>query len=84
MVGRMFRSALAGSGLGLVGLFAVDLVASEPDAPLESAFSAPIWGDRFPNVLLQTHDGETVRFYDDLIKGKIVALNFMYIGCKDF
>ena len=40
--------------------------------------------ERFPNVVLETHDGETVRFYDDLIEGKIVAINFMYTSCKDF
>lgn len=37
----------------------------------------------FPNVPLQAHDGRTVRFYDDLLKGKIVLINFMYLGCSD-
>jgi cytochrome oxidase Cu insertion factor (SCO1/SenC/PrrC family) len=36
-----------------------------------------------PNVLLTTHEGDTVRFYDDLIKGKIVAINFMYATCEE-
>src|SRR5207244_11524921 len=27
----------------------------------------------FPNVLLTTHEGEQVRFYDDLIKDKLVT-----------
>ena len=27
----------------------------------------------FPNVLVQTHEGKSVRFYDDLIRGRIVA-----------
>ena len=35
----------------------------------------------FPNVALQTDDGETVRFYDDLIKGKSVIISFMYTSC---
>ena len=35
----------------------------------------------FPNLLLTTHDGRKVRFYDDLIKDKIVLLNFMYVKC---
>lgn len=39
--------------------------------------------DRFPNLLLQTHEGETVRFYDDLIKDKVVLINFMYARCGD-
>jgi protein SCO1/2 len=37
----------------------------------------------FPNVLLTTHEGKTVRFYDDLMHGdKIVVVNFMYTQCK--
>jgi protein SCO1 len=35
----------------------------------------------FPNVLLTTHDGKKVRFYDDLLKDKIVVINFMYVKC---
>jgi len=37
----------------------------------------------FPNVLLRTHEDKTVRFYEDLIKGKIVLINFMYAKCTD-
>jgi protein SCO1/2 len=35
-----------------------------------------------PNVELYTHEGKKVRFYDDLIKGKVVTLNFMYATCQ--
>jgi protein SCO1/2 len=35
----------------------------------------------FPNVTLTTHNGRKVRFYDDLIKDKIVIINFMYVKC---
>ena len=38
--------------------------------------------DYFPNVALTTQDGETVRFYDDLVKGKIVAINLIYTTCQ--
>ncbi len=42
------------------------------------------WGaDYFPNVPLITQDGTTVRFYDDLLKGKKVAINLIYTSCKD-
>jgi len=41
------------------------------------------WGaNYFPNVTLTTQDGVDVRFYDDLIKGKIVAVNLIYTTCK--
>src|SRR4029453_13399288 len=36
----------------------------------------------FPNFELTTHEGKKVRFYDDLIKDKIVVLNFMYAKCE--
>ena len=35
----------------------------------------------FPNVTLRTHDNEEVRFYDDLIRSKIVTFNFFYATC---
>ena len=35
----------------------------------------------FPNHELTTHDGRTVRFYDDLLRGKTVLINFMYTDC---
>lgn len=42
------------------------------------------WGsDYFPNVTLTTHEGEAVRFFDDLIKDKVVAINFIYTTCPD-
>ena len=41
------------------------------------------WGaDYFPNVALTTHDGKVVRFYDDLVKGKTVAIDLIYTTCQ--
>ncbi len=37
----------------------------------------------FPNLILRTQDDKEVRFYDDLIKGKIVTINFFYAKCPD-
>ena len=36
----------------------------------------------FPNVVLTNHEGKKVKFYDDLIKDKIVLINFMYVKCE--
>src|SRR5262249_24345456 len=36
-----------------------------------------------PNLPVVTQDGKTVRFYDDLLKGKIVVINFIYTSCPD-
>lgn len=42
------------------------------------------WGeDYFPNVTLTTHEGESVRFFDDLVKDKVVAINLVYASCPD-
>lgn len=35
----------------------------------------------FPNFVLTTHEGKSVRFYDDLMRGKTVMVNFMYTHC---
>lgn len=34
-----------------------------------------------PNVPLLTQNGRKVRFYDDLVKDKIVAISFFYVKC---
>jgi protein SCO1 len=36
----------------------------------------------FPNHVLVTQDNKPVRFYDDLIKNKVVLINFMFTTCK--
>ncbi|WP_137818908.1 SCO family protein [Pseudomonas sp. 2FG] len=36
---------------------------------------------RLPNTPLFTHEGKAVRFYDDLVRGKVVAINMMYASC---
>ena len=39
--------------------------------------------DYFPNVELVNQDGRKMRFYDDVIKGKTVAISFIYTHCQD-
>jgi protein SCO1/2 len=46
--------------------------------------AATPWGaDYFPNVPVTTQDGKTLRFYDDLLKGKSVAILLFYTSCQD-
>jgi protein SCO1 len=47
-----------------------------------AAQNGPSGRDHFPNVTLTTHEGKQVRFYDDLIKGKIVAIDLIYTTCQ--
>jgi protein SCO1/2 len=37
--------------------------------------------EHFPNVTLRTQDNQQVRFYDDVIKGKVVVINFIFVAC---
>ncbi len=37
----------------------------------------------FPNVPLYTHEGKRVMFYDDLVKGKVVTMNFFFARCDE-
>ncbi|HKG60456.1 MAG TPA: SCO family protein [Pyrinomonadaceae bacterium] len=53
---------------------------SKRDVP--SAESSQRGGSHFPNVELITQHGKKVRFYDDLIKGKVVAIALIYTTCK--
>src|ERR1700722_15541647 len=37
----------------------------------------------FPNIPLVTHEGKQVLFYDDLVRGKNVSMNFFYANCQE-
>jgi protein SCO1 len=37
----------------------------------------------FPNLTLRTQDDQQVRFYDDVVKGKVVLINFMFTTCTE-
>jgi protein SCO1 len=42
------------------------------------------WGaNYFPNVPVIDQNGRTLNFYDDVIKGKIVVVSFIYTSCQD-
>jgi protein SCO1 len=66
-------------------LIAVGLAAVQwtPAARAETASSSPWGADYFTNLPVVTHDGRTLRFYDDLIKDKIVVVNFIYTSCAN-
>jgi protein SCO1/2 len=72
---RMLRNILA----GLAGLLAVTISAA--GAP--GVASNPWGASYFPDVAAVTQNGKTLRFYDGLIKGKIVVVSFVYTNCSD-
>jgi protein SCO1/2 len=62
----------------LAALFVGFLIAGSPGSAQQRWHK-----EYFPNVTLVTQDGKKVRFYDDVIKGKVVAINFIYTKCPD-
>ena len=36
----------------------------------------------FPNVVLTTQENKKIRMYDDLVKDKVMLINFMYTSCE--
>src|SRR5438093_5741943 len=65
-----------------VGWFALLVAAGGLLGPRPAAAGGPWGADYFPNVPLTTQDGKVVRFYDDLLKGKAVAINLIYTHCS--
>jgi protein SCO1/2 len=68
--------------LAVVGVLCVAAVLAAYDGVTVAAQNAQWGANYFPNVTLTTQHGDKVRFYDDLIKGKIVAVNLIYTTCK--
>jgi protein SCO1/2 len=55
-----------------------------PVVRLTSAKAAKLHQDGvewFTNTEVKTQDGKTLRFYDDVLKGKIVLINFFFTDC---
>ena len=68
----------------VVGLVVVAALVLGPASGVFAASGGSRWGaDYFPNVPLTTHEGKQVRFFDDLIEGKVVVINFIYTSCTD-
>lgn len=76
----------AALGAGPRPLLAAEVPAASaavPDAPkFATEDQADPFAERFKGIVLKTHEGKTVRFYEDLLQGKIVMINFMYATCK--
>ena len=89
------RNMLGWTALASVAGGAVALTANQAAAAAVKAATAPgpttvserarrrIQQQHLPNVPLVTHEGKPVRFYDDLVKGKIVTMNFFYTRCDE-
>jgi protein SCO1/2 len=85
------RQALLFLGLNAAGACAAGLVHASTQTPDQEGTASPVEAKEqpraermrkhFPNLPLRTHDGRTVRFYDDLVKGRKVIINFTFTTC---
>ena len=71
------RNVLAGLGMVTLGSSAAW---AKPVSKSRTVKRGPR-AEWFPNVTLYTHEGKPVKFYDDLMAGKVVAINVMYAAC---
>src|SRR5215469_6608037 len=67
---------------GLGGRSGADVTRPTID-PAQMAARRRIQEQHLPNIPLLTHEGRQVRFYDDLIKDKIVTINFFFSKCDE-
>jgi len=51
-------------------------------APAASVDGRSASAKYFPNLVLLTQDNKPVHFYDDLLKGKVVLINFIFTTCQ--
>lgn len=55
--------------------------APEKTPTQSSATPASAAAKYFPNLVLYTQDNKPVHFYDDMLKGKVVVINFFFTSC---
>ena len=72
------RALVASLGVATLGGLVGRRAAAEPERVHPGGTRAAA----LPNVPLVTHEGQAVTFYDDLIRGKVVAINMMYTACE--
>jgi protein SCO1 len=79
MLGLLGMAPLAGGVLKAAGVTR----AGTSELTLSEQARRRIQVQHLPNVPLITHEGKNVRFYDDLVKNKIVSLNFFFANCDE-
>jgi protein SCO1 len=62
-----------------------DAYAPAASAGISTSPKIGVWdpAQYFPDVLVQTHAGARVRFYTDLIRGRLALINFMFTTCTN-
>lgn len=71
------RTLLAGLGAAALGLMSIQHELLRPKPVQRPARGNGV----IPNPIVHTHEGQAVRFYDDLIRDKVVAISMTYAQC---
>lgn len=58
------------------------LVCMHPGSSIAAEDEVERAREYFTNLELINQDGETVRFYDDVLKDKVVVINFIFTNCQ--
>jgi protein SCO1 len=77
---KMNRRLLKIFGVALLLLGAIEAAAQSCHTPAAQA-KKPENKMVIPDVVVRDQDGNTLHFYSDLIKGKTVAINFIFTNC---
>ena len=81
---RAFISPKCTAALSVALILAMAYAVSWTSRGDAANVSTKRWGkDYLPNLTVVDQDGKSYRFFDDLIDGKIVAINFIYTTCTD-
>ena len=91
---RHHRSSLTGFSavmLALLASVATCIVAAESDKPKAAACCAKpaaseradsaVRGLKIPDITVRNEDGEEVKFYSDLVQGRVVVINGIFTTC---
>jgi protein SCO1/2 len=73
------RAVLAGFGAAALGLLAWQGAILKP-GPAQAKAPGRVPG-RIPNPTVITHEGKALRFHDDLVRDKVVAISMTYAQC---
>lgn len=80
MISRRNILTLLGAGGACAG---AGLLINNITSRANQSKSIPYIGmNKIPNVPLVAHTGQHIRFYDDLVKDRILVINMMYTSCS--
>lgn len=77
IIAALLTASVAGS-VSLARMATMRLATTSPGNDTQKFIGASY----FPNVALTNQDGVTRHFFDDMVAGKVVLINFVYTTCK--